>query len=98
MNAIKFSYSGNDVIITSYIKEESYCISVIDHGTGIRADMLDNLFSTVNITTTVGTLREKGSGLGLLIAKDYTEKNGGTISVKTTEGKGSEFSICFPKE
>jgi len=94
-NAIKFSYPGNTVTIASTRNENHLCISVKDEGTGIRADVLSKLFSSGNITTTEGTLREKGSGLGLMIAKDYTERNGGEIHVKTKEGKGSEFTICF---
>ena len=94
-NAIKFSYPGSKVTVASVKDGTNFCISVIDEGTGIRPDILSKLFSPGNVTTTEGTLREKGSGLGLMIAKDYTERNGGKIHVITEEGKGSEFTICF---
>jgi len=97
-NAIKFSYPGDSLTIASFKENNNFCISVIDEGTGIRPDILSKLFSYGTVTTTEGTLREKGSGLGLMIARDYTERNGGKIHVKTEEGKGSEFTICFPRE
>lgn len=95
-NAVKFSNSGNRVIVTSFRKNDALCISVSDKGTGIQQDLLNQLFKTGQIVTTKGTANEKGSGLGLLIAKDYTEKNEGTIFVESEPDKGSVFTISFP--
>lgn len=95
-NAIKFSNSGNRVTVTSFRKNGTLCISVSDEGTGFQQDLLKQLFKTGQIVSTKGTANEKGSGLGLLIAKDYTEKNEGGIYVESEPGKGSVFTISFP--
>ncbi len=95
-NAIKFSYPGRDIIISSYIDDGTYCVSIKDHGTGIDPEVISTLGCKGSNPTMEGTAKEAGSGLGLLISKDYTEKNGGTIEIESEPGKGSVFTICFP--
>lgn len=95
-NAIKFSYPGREILIRSYTSNAHQFISVKDEGTGISAELKKVLFSTGSNHTTEGTANERGSGLGLLISKDYTEKNGGMITVESEHGKGSIFTISFP--
>jgi len=58
--------------------------------------MIETLFSSQKITSTEGTKKESGSGLGLIISKDFTERNGGKIEVESKVGEGSAFTICFP--
>jgi signal transduction histidine kinase len=95
-NAIKFSYPGSEIIISTSSNGPNHCISVKDYGTGISPKAMDAFISTGSVTSTEGTAKETGSGLGLLISKDYTEKNGGTIEIESEPGKGSVFTICVP--
>ncbi len=97
-NAIKFSFRESVVRIRCLQDQNKLCIAVIDHGTGINKKELENLFMTGANVSREGTANETGSGLGLLISKDYTEKNGGSISVTSEPGEGSTFTICFPVE
>lgn len=94
-NAIKFSYSGSKIRIITHEGDKKHCISVSDEGTGIEPSQLGNLFSPTRISVE-GTRKESGSGLGLIISKDFTERNGGEIEVESEFGVGSTFTICFP--
>lgn len=95
-NAIKFSFPGREIIISTFVDGTDHCIAIKDHGTGISPEVKAILSSNGFITSTEGTAKETGSGLGLLISKDYTEKNGGTLTFESSPGKGSVFTICFP--
>lgn len=95
-NAIKFSFPGNSITLTCKRENGTSCITVTDHGTGISPENMEIILSAGNITTTEGTSGEQGSGLGLLISRDYTEKNGGKLYAESELGKGTKFSICFP--
>src|SRR5574344_75108 len=95
-NAIKFSNNGSsiEVFVTRQDKKEK--ISVQDHGMGISEENQSKLFKTETNYTTYGTANEEGSGLGLLLCKDFAVKNGGDISLESKEGVGSIFSILLP--
>ena len=95
-NALKFSYLDSNV--TVYMKQigDDCKVTVTDNGVGIPFDKQADLFSFKTNRTTRGTLDEKGSGLGLLICREYLEKNKGAISVKSEIGHGSEFSFTLP--
>lgn len=97
-NAIKFSFRNSSVRVRCYQDQSDRCIAVIDNGTGISDKLVEDLFVTGAQISKEGTANETGSGLGLLISKDYTEKNGGTINVESKPGEGSVFTICFPVE
>ena len=97
-NAVKFSFPGGiiELICTSDGKEIK--ISVTDHGTGIPEKTLESLFSlTEQPNTTKGTANEKGTGLGLILCKEFAERNGGFIQVETSEGSGSTFTLSLPQ-
>ena len=96
-NAIKFSFPGREIIISTFVNGSDKCISIKDHGTGISPEVKATFSSNGFITSTEGTAKETGSGLGLLISKDYTERNGGTLTIESIPGKGSVFTICFPE-
>jgi two-component system sensor histidine kinase/response regulator len=97
-NAIKFTHKGGKVEIeaTRYEQEAMAEIRVKDNGTGIPADQISHLFSMERGFRTKGTENEQGSGPGLLICKEFVEKNGGTILVESTLDVGSTFTIRLP--
>jgi signal transduction histidine kinase len=95
-NAIKFTREGGQVTLHAAPVEGFIKIAVIDNGVGIWDAMLENLFKIGDKRSTPGTANEKGSGLGLLLCKEFVEKNGGTITVETAVGKGSTFFFTVP--
>lgn len=95
-NAIKFSPKGNMIAINSDQKETMIHITVSDNGTGIDKKTLDNLFSSDTLLSNPGTAGEKGTGLGLVLVKEFVEMNNGKVTVESEVGKGSHFTISLP--
>jgi signal transduction histidine kinase len=96
-NAIKFTNDGGEVAIGAREKEAEWLITVADNGVGMNDDVLKILFDKTAPYTTRGTANEKGTGLGLILCKEFVEKNGGKIYVESQVGKGSRFSFTVPK-
>ena len=96
-NAIKFTRSGGIIKVLVNDDKKHYEVTIIDNGIGISKKNLGHLFRSDVYLSTKGTAKEKGAGLGLILCKDFIEKNGGTICVKSLEGKGSEFCFTVPK-
>lgn len=96
-NALKFTYSGGSVIIAAIANERDVTMSVADTGTGIPAEDLSKLFRIDAKYKQPGTNHEPGTGLGLILCKEFVEKHGGKIWVESEEGKGSTFYVSFPK-
>ncbi|MFY8021630.1 MAG: sensor histidine kinase [Bacteroidia bacterium] len=95
-NAIKYS-NPNSSIFISLATNNNYAELVIkDMGIGMDENKTANLFSLVKNTSMPGTSGEKGTGLGLIICKEFIEKNHGSIQVKSETGKGSSFIIHLP--
>ena len=67
------------------------------NGIGIEPEILNKLFDISQINSTNGTAEEKGTGLGLLLCKDFVEKQGGKIWVESEINKGSHFKFTIPK-
>lgn len=97
-NAMKFTPEGGEVKVSAKNKEDYVEISVSDTGVGIEPEALKNLFRWDNKHITLGTFGEKGTGLGLILSKEFVEKSGGTLSVISEVGKGSVFTFTLPKE
>lgn len=95
-NAIKFSEEGGDIIISARINNNMAEFAVTDSGVGIPQEAADRLFDKSSVLTTEGTKQEKGTGLGLTICKDFTERNGGTIRMVSQPGVGSSFLFTLP--
>jgi len=95
-NALKFTYSGGRITITSFEKNDKIGVSIADNGVGIEANIRENMFKSAETFTTKGTANEKGTGLGLMVCKEFAEINGGEIWVESEEGKGSRFSFTLP--
>ena len=95
-NAIKFTNTGGLVNIKSILKNNLVEISISDNGIGINEEKHKILFEIISNTTTLGTANENGSGLGLVLCKEFVNKNGGTIWAESEEGKGSCFKFTLP--
>jgi len=95
-NAIKFTHKGGSVTIDSHVNKDSIKLHITDTGVGMSPEVVDTLFQIDKNISTKGTNNEKGTGLGLILCKEFIEINGGSISVKSEVNKGSEFIISFP--
>lgn len=96
-NAVKFTNKGGKVNLSAKFKDDKEIeISVQDSGVGISRETLNNLFQLDFKSSTKGTEGELSTGLGLLLCKEFVEKHGGEIKVKSEEGKGSTFSFTLP--
>ena len=96
-NAIKFSQRDADVLIVLKDEDAHWTMSVVDKGIGISEENKQKIFRIDTKFKTEGTAGEKGTGLGLIICKEFVEKNGGAISIESKEGEGSTFSFTVPK-
>ena len=96
-NAIKFTQVGGKIVFSSVENEDSITISVADNGIGMKQEDIDKLFKIEHHHTTIGTLNEKGTGLGLILCKEFVEKHDGRIEVMSKPGKGTVFSVTLPK-
>ena len=95
-NAIKFTNAGGTISITAKQMNSNITISVSDNGIGIAPHNLMKLFEMAEVSTTKGTAEETGTGLGLLLCKEFVEKHGGKIWVESEVGKGSDFKFTLP--
>ena len=96
-NAVKFSRTGDVITVSNQDVNGMALICVEDTGVGISRENINKLFNANNNFTTTGTKNEKGTGLGLTIAKDLVELNNGRIWVESTQNVGSKFYIELPK-
>jgi len=96
-NAIKFSYTGAQVILESSEENGKISFCVKDSGIGMDEENLAKLFKLDKRIRGVGTNGEQGTGLGLLIVKEMIEKNNGSISAFSQLKKGTVFTVSFPK-
>lgn len=97
-NAIKFTPIGGKVHVMVQEYDTAIDITVIDTGIGMSDSKQESIFTKLereNIS--VGTLGEKGTGLGLMICRSFVMKNAGSIGVKSTQGQGSVFTVTLPK-
>jgi len=96
-NAIKFTNVEGIIKVNCFYEGEFVKVSVEDNGVGMEPDVANNLFVIDKQRTTNGTNNEKGTGLGLIICKDFIEKNGGKISVVSKVAYGTNISFTLPK-
>lgn len=96
-NAIKFTYPDGEITICADEQEDVMVVSVSDTGIGIGAEYLPKLFRIDTMYRRKGTARESGTGLGLLLCKEFVEKNGGTIWAESEVEKGSTFRFTIPR-
>jgi PAS domain S-box-containing protein len=96
-NAVKFTPKGGKITIIAKPFPDNFIeISIKDTGIGMSQEMIDNLFRLDENTNRRGTEGEPSTGLGLILCKDFIEKHGGKIWVRSEEGKGSTFTFTLP--
>lgn len=95
-NAIKFTNYGGEIRIGSKQNEHESIISIADNGTGMKKAAIDKLFQIEHSCSTLGTQQETGTGLGLLLCKEFIEMHNGKIWANSEIGKGSVFNFTLP--
>lgn len=96
-NAIKFTEKKGKICINISINSDNFAeIEISDNGKGISEDRLSNLFDLDKYYSQQGTEGEKGSGIGLILCKEFVEKQGGKIWVESQHGEGSKFFFTLP--
>ncbi len=95
-NALKFTEKGGKVYLSSKQKGDWIEISIQDTGIGIDPKNIGKIFRIDSKFTNLGTDKEKGTGLGLLLCKEFVEKQGGNIWVSSVLGEGTTFSFTVP--
>ncbi len=96
-NAIKFTPPGGKIMLDAKQRATHVDYSISDTGVGIPQENMERLFKIDGGLSTSGTNQEKGTGLGLILCKEFIEKNKGTITVESTPKKGSVFTFTLPK-
>ncbi len=96
-NAIKFSEAGDLIEVDAKLEGENYIVSVKDNGVGISPEVQKILFEKTSGYSTRGTANEKGTGLGLILCKEFVERNGGRIWLESELEKGSTFFFTIKK-
>jgi len=94
-NAIKFSNNGGAASVNAIAKDNFLEVSVVDSGIGMDQHTIENLFRLDATHSTNGTDNEAGTGLGLILCKEFVEKHGGKIWVESEPGKGSSFKFTL---
>jgi len=95
-NAVKFSKQGSNVLVKVEEMGDRVLVSVIDKGEGISEENQKKLFKSDSHFTSFGTENEEGSGLGLLLCKEFITRNGGNIWFNSVQGEGSVFNFDIP--
>jgi signal transduction histidine kinase len=97
-NSIKFSHPGGTIKISIETGERNVLVKIKDQGVGIPPEKIREIMTNKNmISSTIGTVEEQGTGLGLLLTKQFLEKNQGFLSISSEVGKGAEVILGFEK-
>jgi signal transduction histidine kinase len=98
-NALKFTQNGGKIEISSHKSKKGFItIEVADNGIGISEEIAANLFHSNNHSSTKGTQNEQGTGLGLLLCREFIERHGGNLSIESYQGQGSTFKFTIPTQ
>lgn len=95
-NSIKFTNPNGKVEVISGMKGKSLLITIKDNGVGMNEEQSKNLFRIDKSSSTTGTKGEQGTGLGLIICKEFVDKHNGKITVESVKGEGTKFTISLP--
>jgi len=95
-NALKFTEPGGRVTLSAAMDNDEVVFSVSDTGVGMKPQAVEGLFHLDSHNSTIGTGGETGTGLGLLLSKEYVVAHGGEIRIESAPGEGSTFSFTLP--
>jgi len=95
-NAIKYSFIGSEIKVSADEGEQFVDITIEDNGIGMKHKAQKELFNKEEVHTTRGTNNEYGTGLGLILCKEFVEKHGGTIRIESEPGKGTKINFTLP--
>ena len=95
-NAIKYTHDGGWIKLSLHMNHDYVTLYIQDNGIGIDEHYQDELFRIDKSYTTEGTANEKGTGIGLLLCREFIRKNGGTLNFESEKGKGSTFYFTLP--
>jgi len=96
-NAIKFTHSKGQIVISAESKKNELLIAIHDNGVGIKTENIEKLFRIDENQSTLGTQNEKGTGLGLILCREFIEKHGGRIWIESEVRNGSTIYFTLPK-
>jgi signal transduction histidine kinase len=95
-NAIKYTNTGGEINISASERNQFIEIEVKDSGIGISNEVRKELLKIDAIHSTSGTNNDKGTGLGLILCKEFVEMHGGNMQIESEPGKGSNFKFTLP--
>lgn len=95
-NALKFTKPGGEIVISAFDYRSEATISISDNGIGMTQEVKRNLFNPGKVVSRYGTEGETGSGIGLLLCKEFINKNSGSVWVESEENKGTSFFFTLP--
>lgn len=95
-NALKYTEKEGEISVSTREDEKKVLITVADDGVGMNSDQVQTMFDEGNEFTTRGTSGEGGTGLGLILCKEFVEKHGETLEVESSKGKGTQFRFRLP--
>jgi len=97
-NAVKYTRKGDKIILFAYKQEHGICLGVRDTGLGIKEEDIEKVLSSDVQFSTLGTTREKGTGLGLMLCQTYLQRMNSELKVKSRWMEGSEFYFLLPSD
>ena len=97
-NAIKFTNPGGEIIVEALNEGDYALIKITDNGVGMDSEQLEKLKDATQEFSTMGTMSEKGTGLGVMLVSEFMSSQNGQLRIESEKGKGSTFSLMFPRE
>jgi signal transduction histidine kinase len=97
-NAIKFTEPGGEIIVSAFEQGDYDVVQVKDNGVGMDQEQLEKLRDATQDFSTLGTMSEKGTGLGVMLVSEFMNSQNGRLRIESVKGEGSTFSLLFPKD
>lgn len=95
-NSLKFTDKGGQIKFEAEIADRQIILKISDSGIGMNREKIEKIMQVMNNTSSLGTQKEQGTGLGLTVVQDFVLLMGGNLSIESTQGKGSTFIIKLP--